>query len=194
MESIYLTIKDEDEDGVFAISLVNSPAIEENFVALSKEEPKFHVELKGVDDERKIVVGFALVPEKEIYRKMNGKEFNIKFSAETVAKASELYMKNLNLNNVTAEHEKPVHGCTVIENWIVEDPKNDKSNIYDLGAQGGEWVVMMKLSDEEYKLAKDGTYNGFSIEALFDGFEQLEAKKVLSEDEKIAEIIKVLEA
>ena len=177
IQTIELFIKDED-DGVFAISLVNSPAIEENFVTLSKDEPKFNIELKGIDDERKIVVGFALVPEKEIYRKMNGKEFNIKFSKETVAKASELYMKNLNLANVTSEHEKPVEGCCVVESWVVEDPKNDKSNIYELGAKGGEWVVMMKLTDEEYQLAKDGTYNGFSIEAMFDGFEQLASKEL----------------
>ena len=99
-----------------------------------------------------------------------------------------------NLANVTAEHEKPVHGCVVIENWIVEDPKNDKSNIYDLGAQGGEWVVMMKLSDEEYALAKDGTYNGFSIEALFDGFEQLEASADLTEEQKLIAIRQILES
>lgn len=191
MQTIELFIKDE-EDGVFAISLVNSPAIEENFVTLSKD-PKYNIELKGIDDERKIVVGFALVPEKPIYRKMKDKEFNIKFSKETVAKASELYMKNLNLANVTSEHKKPVKDCCVIESWIVEDAKNDKSNIWDLGAKGGEWVIVMKLyNEEEYQKAKDGTYNGFSIEAMFDGFEQLNTKE-LTDEEKLNKIIEILD-
>lgn len=191
MQTIELFIKD-DEDGVFAISLVNSPAIEENFVTLSKD-PKYNIELKGIDDERKIVVGFALVPEKPIYRKMKDKEFNIKFSKETVAKASELYMKNLNLANVTSEHKKPVKDCCVVESWIVEDAKNDKSNIWDLGAKGGEWVIVMKLyNEEEYQKAKDGTYNGFSIEAMFDGFEQLNTK-VLTDEEKLNKIIQILD-
>lgn len=191
MQTIELFIKDE-EDGVFAISLVNSPAIEENFVTLSKD-PKYNIELKGIDDERKIVVGFALVPEKPIYRKMKDKEFNIKFSKETVAKASELYMKNLNLANVTSEHKKPVKDCCVIESWIVEDAKNDKSNIWDLGAKGGEWVIVMKLyNEEEYQKAKDGTYNGFSIEAMFDGFEQLNTKE-LTDEEKLNKIIQILD-
>ena len=192
MQTIELFIKD-DEDGVFAISLVNSPAIEENFVTLSKDDPKYNIELKGIDDERKIVVGFALVPEKPIYRKMKDKEFNIKFSKETVAKASELYMKNLNLANVTSEHKKPVKDCCVIESWIVEDAKNDKSNIWDLGAKGGEWVIVMKLyNEEEYQKAKDGTYNGFSIEAMFDGFEQLNTKE-LTDEEKLNKIIEILD-
>jgi hypothetical protein len=187
LQSIELTIKDE-EDGVFAISLVESPAIEENFVALSKEEVQF----KAIDDERRIVVGFALVPEKEIYRKQNGKEFNIHFSKDTVAKSAELYMKNLNGANVTSEHERPVKDCCVIESWIVEDAKNDKSNIFNLGAKGGEWVIMMKLyNDEEYQKAKNGEYKGFSIEALYDGFEQLNSKE-LTEDEIIEQLKDIL--
>ena len=188
IQSIELVIKDED-DGVFAISLVESPAIEENFVALSKQE----VEFKAIDDERRIVVGFALVPDKEIYRKQNGKEFNIYFSKDTVAKSAELYMKNLNLANVTSEHDKPVKDCCVIESWIVEDAKNDKSNLFNLGAKGGEWVVMMKLyNDEEYQKAKNGEYKGISIEALYDGFEQLNSKQPTEEEiiEQLKELLK----
>lgn len=190
--TIELFITDEQKDGVFAISLVEDPAIEENFVALSKEKPKYYFEGKAIDDKRKIVVGFALVPDKEIYRVMKGKEFNIKFSKETVAKAAELYMKNHNQSNVTSEHEKPVTECFVMETWMVEDAKNDKSNIYNLGAKGGEWTVMMKLSDAEYAKVEEGTYKGFSIEALFDGFDQLEAAKQLTEDEQLEQIKKIL--
>lgn len=191
LETIELFIKDE-EDGIFAISLVESPAIEENFVALSENK----IDLKAIDDERKIVVGFALVPDKDIYRKqkIDGelKEFNIRFSKETVAKGAELYMKNLNLANVTSEHEKPVKDCCVIESWIVEDPKNDKSNLYNLGAKGGEWVIMMKLyNDEEYQKAKSGEYKGFSIEAMFNGFEQLASEDVKTyTEEEVLEILK----
>ena len=187
MQTIELFIKDE-EDGVFAISLVESPAIEENFVALSKDE----IELKVVDEERRIVVGFALVPDKEILRIKDDKKFNIKFSKQTVAKCGELFMKNLNGGNVTSEHKKPVTGCYVMESWVVEDAKNDKSNIWNLNAKGGEWVVMMKLTADEYEKAKNGVYKGFSIEAMFDGFDQLEANAQLSADENLIQTIKEL--
>ena len=191
IETIELTIDDELNDGAYAISLVNSPAIEENFVALSDQDANlYEFSTKGVDDERRVVVGFALVPEKEILRRQNGKTFNIFMSKETVAKTAELYMKNLNLANVTTEHEKPVKDCCVIESWIVEDPKNDKANVYGLQPKGGEWAVMMKLdNDEEYAKAKDGTYKGFSIEALYKGFDQLKAKKEQTDDEIIDSIL-----
>jgi hypothetical protein len=189
LEEIELYIDNEAEDGVFAISLVENPAIEENFIALSAQG----IDLKVVDEERRIVVGFALVPEKRIYRKMKGKEFNIYFSKETISKTAELYMKNLNLNNVTTEHEKPVTGCSVIESWIVEDPKNDKSNLYNLSAKGGEWVVMMKIyNDEEWNQIKAGDYKGFSIEGIYQGFEALEMQEEVKEltDEEIINTIK----
>jgi len=187
MEEIELFIRNEKEDGVFAVSLVENPAIEENWVALSAEG----IELKVADEERRVVVGIALVPEKRIYRKMKDKEFNIYFSKETIAKAQELYMRNLNVNNVTTEHEKPIKGATVIESWIVENEKFDKSNIYKLNAPVGAWVIMMKINnDEEWKSIKEGNYKGFSIEGMFQGFEALEASTQLSEDEVLVEKIK----
>jgi len=189
MQEIELFIRNEKEDGVFAVSLVESPAIEENWVALSSHG----IELKVTDEERRVVVGMALVPEKRIYRKQNGKEFNIWFSKETISKTQELYMRNLNANNATTEHEKPVTDCGVIETWIVEDEKNDKSNIYNLNAPVGAWVIMMKINnDAEWEQVKLGTYKGFSIEGMFQGFEQLEASKELTDTEIIEAVKKLL--
>lgn len=185
METIELFIKDEAKDGVFAVSLVEEPAIEEDFVALSTEK----IELKVADEERRVVVGLALVPEKKIYRFMKGKEFNIFFSKETISKAQELYMKKLNQKNVTVEHEQEIQGATVIESWIVEDSKQDKTNLYNLKATEGSWAIMMKIdNDEVWSKVKAGEFKGFSIEGLFGGFEQLEASKdenIIEELEKI---------
>lgn len=194
---IELFISDEKEEGVFAISLVENPAIESNFLALSEEsESKFTLQLKEVDKKRNIVVGYALIPEIRIPRIKDGKQFNIFLSKETVAKAAALYMKQLNLQNVTSEHEKPVKDCCVVQSWIIEDPKNDKANIYNLDPkpQGGEWVVMMALSEEEYSKVEDGIYKGFSIEALFDGFDKLEQSKEDSDEELFRKIRQILEA
>jgi hypothetical protein len=195
MQTIELFIKDESEDGVFAISLVDEPAIESDFLALSKQDNnKFNINLKEVDKKRKVVVGYALIPDLKIPRYKDGKEFNIVMSKETVALAAKLYMSNLNGANVTSQHEKPVQGCCVIESWIIEDAKNDKANIYNLepAPKGGEWVVMMSLTDEEYSKVEDGEYNGFSIEAMFQGFDALEQSKELTEDELIEKIKELL--
>lgn len=185
METIELFIDEENiKDGVEAISLVESPAIEENFVALNKHK----VEFKTVDKEKRIIIGLALVPDKEIYRKQGDHEFNIKFSKDTVRKASELYLKRLKNNNTTLEHEQETKDVSVIESWIVDDPKMDKSKLYGLNAVEGAWAVIMKIdNDVVWKDIKDGKYLGLSIEGFFS-----DDINMSEEDDVISKIIKIL--
>lgn len=172
-----------EEDGIEAISLVEFPAIEENFVALSKHK----VEFKTVDTEKRVIVGLALVPDKPIYRRSGDKEYNIIFSKETVRKASELYLKRLKLNNATLEHdEQMTSGVSVIESWIVEDPSKDKTALYGLNAVKGAWAVTMKIdNDEVWEDVKSGKYLGLSIEGMFsdraEDIEEVEASEVLEQ-------------
>lgn len=199
LQEIEMKIKDESVDGVFAISLVDSPAIEEDFVALSKHYEK--IELKVADEERRIAVGYALIPDKRIYRRITPKgktepvEFNIYFTKETIAQTQELYMRNLNNNNATTEHEKAVTDCTVIESWITEDEKHDKINLFNVEPIVGGWAVMMKINnDEVWSSVKSGEYKGFSIEGFYKGFENLnmQEEKPLTEEEQIQQIINIL--
>lgn len=186
LEDIELTIEAES-DGVFAISLVGMPAIQENFVALSQHK----IELKVVDEEKRIVVGYALIPEKRIYRKVKDKEFNVFFTAQTIEKTNELFMKRLSLNNVTSEHDKKVDGVSVIESWITEDVKRDKVSIYGIEPILGGWAIKMKIyNDEEWAKAKSGEYNGFSIEGLYSGMEKILASAEPTPEE---EVLKELE-
>ena len=165
LETIELFIDEENiKDGVEAISLVEFPAIEENWIALNRHK----VDFKTVNEEKRIVIGLALVPDKEIYRRQSDHEFNIKFSKETVKKASELYLKRLKNNNATLEHEQDIKGVSVIESWIVDDPKMDKSKLYGLNAVEGAWAVTMKIdNDEVWQDVKNKKYLGFSIEGFF---------------------------
>jgi hypothetical protein len=165
LETIYLDIDEENiQDGIDAISLVKFPAIEENWVALNEHK----VELKTIDEDKRIVIGLALIPEKDIYRRNGDYEYNIRFSKETVRKASELYFKKLKNNNATLEHQEKTDGVTTIESWIVENPKIDKSALYNLNATEGSWVVVMKIyNDEVWADVKNGTYLGLSIEGYF---------------------------
>lgn len=180
LEDIELKIENENEDGVFAISLVDRPAIQENFIALSEHK----IELKVVDEDKRILVGLALVPNKKIYRNVNGKEFNVFFSEQTIEKTNELFMRNLNLNSITSQHETKVSGVSVIESWIVEDEKNDKSNLYNLNAVKGSWAVKMKVyNDEEWNKVKLGEYKGFSIEGIYQGLDKLQATEQVEEEE-----------
>jgi hypothetical protein len=166
MEIIELLIDETKlETGINAVSVVESPAIEENFVALNKHE----VELKEVDTEKRILMGAALVPNKQIYRRVKDKEFYIFFSEDTVRKASELFLMRSNQNNATLEHEKKMlEGMSVVESWIIEDEKTDKSRLYNFNLPKGTWMISMKVNNDEiWNKVKAGDVKGFSIEGYF---------------------------
>ena len=166
MRIVELVIDENDEtSGIEAISVVETPAIEENFVALNKHE----LQLKEVNKEKRILMGAALIPDKSIYRRNDkGDEYYIYFSKDTVRKASELFFKRSNHKNATYEHKQPIEGMTIVESWIVENTKQDKSALYGLNLPVGTWAVSMKVDNEEiYEKAKKGEVKGFSIEGYF---------------------------
>jgi hypothetical protein len=163
-----LFINDEMKDGLDAISVVGSPAMESQFVALKKEEKK--QTFAKVDDKKKILMGVIMKPNKKIYRydEQSKEEYEVFFSEQTVRRASELYFKNNKQRNFNVEHNsKDTLEAYLVESWIVEDPKKDKSAIYGLDAEKGDWVGAMKFdSDEDYQRAlESGT--GFSLEGVF---------------------------
>jgi phage head maturation protease len=178
------------EAGINAVSVVESPAIEENFIALKKHE----VELKEVDAEKRILMGAALVPNKQIYRRNKDKEYYIYFSEDTVRKASELFLMRSNQNNATYEHErKMLDGMSVVESWIIEDEKTDKSRLYNFNLPKGTWMISMKVNnDDVWQKVKDGDVKGFSIEGHFvDKYEMSIQQN--EEDEIIAFLKEILD-
>ena len=120
-------ILDEENDisGVDAISVVERPAIEEDFIAL-KEEIKF----AEADKDQRILIGALLVPNKPIYRNGKDEDYYVYFSKETIKKTSELFLMNGYQNNSTLEHKEPLQGLSLVESWIVEDDKKDKSRCF----------------------------------------------------------------
>ena len=166
MRIVELVIDEDDLDsGIEAVSVVESPAIEENFIALKKHE----LELKEIDKEKRILMGAALVPNKQIYRRNDkNEEYYIYFSEDTVRKASELFLMRSNQNNATYEHEKKLNGMSVVESWLIEDEKLDKSKKYGFNLPKGTWMISMKVNnDDVWKDVKDGKVKGFSIEGYF---------------------------
>ena len=161
-------ILDDNEDlaGIEAISIVENPAIEEDFVALKNEQV---IQLAEVDKEKKILLGALLVPNKPIYRKNAQEEYYIYFSRETVRKASQVYLQKGNQNNSTLEHKHTLSGLSLVESWIVEDPKKDKIALYGLDYPVGTWVGAVKVNNDKIwdEYVKTGKVKGFSIEGYF---------------------------
>lgn len=166
----YKAILKEDTTGVYAISLVEQPAMESEFLALSKQ-PEL-IQFKTVDEEKRILLGAVLIPDKPIYRNQNGREFYVQFPTETIQMAQEGFFKNGYQNNSTYEHEEQMQfkGVTVVESWIKEDEVNDKSVKYGINEPVGTWFAKMKINNQEIwdEYVKTGLVKGFSIDGYFD--------------------------
>ena len=191
MDIVELFIDEEDAIGIEAISVVESPAIEEDFIALKNQEFK----LAEVDKEKRILMGAALIPNKPIYRRNEDNEYYIYFSRDTVRKASELFFINGNQNNSTLEHQVPLTGLSVVESWIVESEK-DKTRHYDMEVPIGTWMVSMKvLNDDVWNdYVKTGKVKGFSIEGYFADKAERPKDKTIKDDleEEAQELVEEL--
>ena len=195
MKIIELVLDEEQEgSGIEAISIVESPAIEEDFIALKSDE----IKLAEISKDKKLLMGALLVPNKPIYRKSDKEEYYIYFSKDTILKASQLYLKNGNQNNSTLEHQHQLSGLTLVESWIVESETQDKSRLYNLNVPVGSWMGTVKVNNDEVwnEYVKTNKVKGFSIEGYFadkmedkkepveESFE-IEAQELLSKIEKI---------
>ena len=191
MRIIELILDEEQEDaGIEAISIVESPAIESDFIALKNQE----IKLAEINKEKRLLMGALLIPNKPIYRKGDEGDYYIFFSKETVVKASQLYLKNGNQSQTTLEHEKSLNGLTLVESWIVENKEKDKTALYGLDVPVGTWMGSVKVDNDEVwnDYVKTGKVKGFSIEGYF--ADKLERpNEELKEDlAKIEELKKLL--
>ena len=167
---------------LFAVSLVEDPAIESNFIALSKEK-----QIIQLENEKRLLVGAALIPNKPIYRNINGKEFYISFDEATIEKLAQDFLANDYQHNITIAHQQGVDDIVVVESWI-KTSENDKSVGYGLNEPIGTWFISVKVNNEEiWNKVKNGDYKGFSIEAMVGLDENLELNNQLSMNEELIE-------
>ena len=186
MKIIELILDEEDfEAGVEAISIVESPAIESDFVALKNQE----IKLAEVDKEKKILMGALLIPNKPIYRNGSEGEYYIYFSKDTIVKASQMFLQNGNQSNSTLEHNQALNGLTLVESWLVEDKAKDKTALYGLDVPVGTWMGSVKVNNDDVwnEYVKTNKVKGFSIEGYF--ADKMEAPKEAIEEQMAEQLL-----
>ena len=189
MKIVELILDEEQEySGIEAISIVEKPAIEEDFITLNKD---VEYKLAEVDDEKRILLGALLIPNKPILRLGEDGEYYIYFSKDTVRKASELYLMEGNQNNATLEHQMQLKGLSLVESWIVEDQKKDKTAFYGLKYPVGTWVGSVKVTSDKVwqEFVKTGAVKGFSIEGYFQDKSQSKETGLAAIEESEAEYL-----
>ena len=159
-----IKITDDDISGVEFISLVDDPAIEENFILLNKQF------MLAIDTDKKILLGPLLIPDKKIYRNDNKiGEYNIVFSKDTILKIQRKYNKKNNNGKINLHHKEDaiVEGF-LTENWIIEDENFDKSKKYGFNLPLGSWMGSVYIENDEFwnDVVKTGEVKGFSVELM----------------------------
>jgi hypothetical protein len=182
-------IRIDDSDmsatGVHCVSNVLYPAIESNFVALSKELPKLDAEeILSVNKQRLaklslgeskpmkgLMTGPLLIPDFQIFRMdADGKPYFIEFSSEVIEQIRDKYSRQGWHRNNNDDHYQPLGATTIVELWIVEDPEKDKAAALGLTVPKGTLMATMKVEDHEYfeREILSGNRRGFSIEGWFE--------------------------
>ena len=165
---VELVIEENNQElAIDAISLVSAPAIEQDFVFFGKD--KHNLTFAKVDEEKRMLVSPALIPNKQIFRydPNTDSEYYVYFSKDTVRKASELYLKHNNHHKATYEHSDRVSGVLTTESWIKEGD-SDKSKLYGYDLPNGTWFVKMRIdNDDLWQKIKEGELKGLSIEGYF---------------------------
>ena len=166
-ETYELILRDE-EDGTFALSLVENPAIMQDFVYMSaeKEVTKF----ASIDEDKHLIVGPILIPNLKILRmKEDGTPYYVQFSPETVKQIAQKYIKDNNANNITLEHDKSIDDISLVESWVADSVQYDKARAYGLPVKLGTWFGVFKVLNENIwkNFVKTGKVKGISLEGLF---------------------------
>ena len=204
---VYEIKRKVDAPNVFGISLVGTPAMESNYVKMSKENTtklsevekielsnQNDLQLKVQDKEKRLLMGLVLEPNKLIYRydQQTKEEYYITVNEETIVELAHDFIKNANQSYSTIEHDgKELDGVTFVENWIVEDSNIDKSALYGLSYKKGSWVTVAKIDNEALwnDYVKNGVVQGFSIDAMV----SLEEVNLNKQDEQMKEEKTVIE-
>jgi len=167
MKRFELKKKDWLDSSVFRIALVESPAIETDFIFLSKDDKPIQL---SVQDEKRMIYSPVLIPDKVIPRVSDaGDPYEIYFSGETIEDIAKDYMlKKVTLGEWNSEHNEnqKLDGVDVVENWIVQNPLNDKATELGFKVPAKTWMQGTYISnDDVWAKIKDGTYKGISVEA-----------------------------
>jgi hypothetical protein len=169
METYVVKFNPNKNKGVYAISLVNDPAIEEFFVQMSKE---YDIKLAEIDKEKRLFMSPVLIPNQKILRiDENGNPFNIVFEADTIEMAQQAFQKRGYQNESTLEHDinLKLDGVTFVETWIKKDNVHDQSVIKGFNQPIGTWFTIFRVDDDEV-MAKieSGEIKGVSIDGAFE--------------------------
>lgn len=189
---LYKALIDDENTGMYCISLVDDPAVEVNWLAFEKqeEELKFKVE----NEDKHIIRGVIMAANKPIYRiGASGYEYYIQYDAETIRLMAQKYLKDGFQNNIDTQHNNKLEDGVFMVQWFIKDTENGINPKGFESVEDGSLFAEFKVENEEiWNQIKEGTFKGFSLAGFFD-IEEVsdpEEQEVLALIEKIENKLK----
>lgn len=181
MKYFYINIDDNEELGLQAVSIVDRPAIEVDFLKFKDQKICF-----AKDESKHILTGPALIADMPIYRRnfITGEEYYVVFTAPTISKLVERYSKNNMLNTVNLQHDgNMIDGVYMYESYIVDKERGIAPKEFDIA--DGSWIVSFKVEDENLwnEIMTSNDFNGFSVEVAANLVEKMASEKPEDIDE-----------
>lgn len=155
--------EDDAETGVYAVSLVDEPAIEVDWVKLARIEELYF----STNRDKQMLFGPLLIPNKLIYRRdEKGNEYNIVFDEETIQIIADKYNENKLGDVFNFQHSDRKVEAVLLQNWLTGE--NDKSKDYGFELPKGTWFGGVKVKDEDFWMneVKTERVKGFSVEIM----------------------------
>ncbi len=184
---LYEIFIDEEKDSfVDAVALVDSPAIESNFLAFSTQQENLTF---SMDDEKKELLGAAMIPDMQIFRKdSKGQGYNVFFSKNTIRNIAQVFFKKGLQSNINLSHTNIPANSYIFQSYITDESKGMASP-KGLELPDGSWVIGIKVNDESiWQEIRAGKMKGFSVEGLFQMAEVEIEQKHQSEETELLDL------
>lgn len=153
----------------FQVALVDEPAIESEWMAFAKQT--INDNFKVVSNERRIVMGYAMIADKKIPRFSQERgAYNVVFTKDSIDKI----VQNVKLNGLT-KNTNEMHqtnefakGVYMLWDFQIDSELGLKApEGFETEADGSWFMAMRVENDEVWEKVQKGEYTGFSIEGKF---------------------------
>lgn len=181
MEKIYYVDITDDSMGMDAISLVEYPAVEVQFLTFSKQD-----ELKfSYDEDKHIITGVVCLADTPIHQYSHGVgDWYCVFTRDVIRKIVAKYSKDNLWNSVNIEHDDNlfVDGVYMIESYL-KDSERGIVPVEFKEIPDGSWLCSFYVqSDELWNEIKNGGHlHGFSLQGYFELFQEATIDKELDD-------------
>jgi len=158
----------DDDSGVFAVSLVDKPAIAMNWVAMAQPDI---FKFSTISEEKRIIAGPVLLADTPIQQAGGQGLYNAFITPATIEQVVQRFHKNGFQSNVTMQHSSDYlpEGVFMYQSFIINRSLGINPPTGFEAMKDGSWFAFYKVDNEDVwnNYVKRGLFKGFSIEGLF---------------------------